>query len=259
MQWANKLREHKRNPIYTTKSLCRCWCIEHVFSSCITHSSLQMALYGSVASAEAKPTREPITGGKKGRRRVPPDANAEDKEHCGKEWDCAPPQRGGWERSWGSSRRVVFGNIYTWNISPVMEENQRIGAHQHRRRIIMHYGHSFTLTQILPFVKISCGSRWEMKRNLLAGRLLKSPLGCTCSRWVEIKVEDGKFLKLGPPDVNSLSSTVPARASPSSPSQTVAQGLKFISEKLGTFEEAKIFKGTLWSWFQIESIHFGLL
>lgn len=77
--------------------------------------------------------------------------------------------------------RVVFGNIYTWNISPVMEGNQRITAHRHRRRIIMHYGHSFALTQILQFVKSSCESRWEMERILLAGRLLKSPLGCTCS------------------------------------------------------------------------------
>lgn len=99
---------------------------------------------------------------------------------------------------------MVFGNIYTWSISPVMEGNQRIRAHQHRRRIIMHYGHSFTLTQILQFVKFSRESRWEMKRNLLAGSLLKSPLGCTCSRWVEIKVEEWKFLKWGPPHANSL-------------------------------------------------------
>lgn len=110
---------------------------------------------------------------------VPPHANAGDKEHCGKQRDC-PKEEG--------SGRVVFGNIYTWNISPVMEGNQRIRAHQHRRRIIMHDGHSFTLTQILQFVKFSRESRWEMKRNLLTGRLLKGPLGCTCARWVWIKV-----------------------------------------------------------------------
>lgn len=110
---------------------------------------------------------------------VPPHVNAGDKEHCGKQRDCRKEEGSG---------RVVFGNIYTWNISPVMEGNQRIRAHQHRRRIIMHYGHSFTLTQILQFYKFSRESRWEMKRNLLAGRLLKSPLGYTCSRWVWIKV-----------------------------------------------------------------------
>lgn len=133
-----------------------------------------------------------------------------------------------------------------------MGRNQRIEAHQHRRRIIMHYGHSFTLTRILQFVKFSCESRWEMKRHLLAGRLLKSPLGCTCSQWVEIKVEGWKFLKWGPQAANSLYSAVPAPASPSSRSST---GLNFL---------LKVPKGSrgllkaLFYGFQIGSIHFCL-
>lgn len=171
MQWENKLREHKMNPIYTTKRLC-------VYSPPPSHTLPNRWFYTGLWPL-LRPNR-PENGSLEAKMLgVPPHANAGDKEHCGKQRDCRKEEGSG---------RVVFGNIYTWNISPVMEENQRIRAHQHRRRIIMHYGHSFTLTQILQFVKLSRESRWEMKRNLLAGRLLKSPLGCTCSRWVWIKV-----------------------------------------------------------------------
>lgn len=66
---------------FTQQSTCACILLVHTLFP-------TDALYGAVASAETKQTREPIAGSKNRKRRAPPAANAKDEEHCGKQGDC---------------------------------------------------------------------------------------------------------------------------------------------------------------------------
>lgn len=132
-----------------------CACVPSLPSSStpVKHCSLQIILYGTLALLRPNRVEDGSLQVKeklKGRLfilGVSSHANARDKEHCSKQHDSALPERGG--------RWVVFGHIYTWNISLVMEENQRIKAHQHRGYYVVlwvqhHPDTISTLCQISP-------------------------------------------------------------------------------------------------------------
>lgn len=88
-QRENKLREQQDESHLHNKE------VERAFSSSIVaHSSLQMVAHAAAAGRELirEATRRKTLG-------VPPHANAGDKEHCGRQRDCAPPwegEGGGW-------------------------------------------------------------------------------------------------------------------------------------------------------------------